>query len=146
VWNTLDAEQQARTDPDFRAQAEIGSAISALHVQQLHMRRSALGSQMRQFMQRYDLILTPSTAVPAFAVRAPGSVPMTPQNMLGWTPFTYPFNLTQQPACTIPCGTTADGLPIGAQFVGPMFDDAIVLRAACAYETMHPIPRPPVRP
>jgi len=146
VWNTLDPEQQARTDPDFRAQAEIGSAISALHVQQLHMRRSALGSHMRQFMQRYDLILTPSIAVPAFAVRSPGSVPMTPQNMLGWTPFTYPFNLTQQPACTIPCGTTADGLPIGAQFVGPMFDDALVLRAARAYETMHPIPRPPVHP
>ena len=50
--------------------------------------------------------------------------------MLGWTPFSYPFNLTQQPACTIPCGLTSDGLPIGLQLVGPMFADALVLRAA----------------
>ena len=142
LWNTLTAEQQARADPDFRAQAEIGSAVTALHVQQLQMRRSALGSHMRQFMERYDLVLTPSIAVPAFPVRSPGSVPMTPQNMLGWTPFTYPFNLTQQPACTIPCGTTSDGLPIGAQFVGRMFDDATVVRAARGYEMLHPIRRP----
>ena len=64
--------------------------------------------------------------------------------MLGWTPFSYPFNLTQQPACTIPCGLTSDGLPIGLQLVGPMFADALVLRAARAYETTRPIPRPPV--
>ena len=62
--------------------------------------------------------------------------------MLGWTPFSYPFNLTQQPACTIPCGLTADGLPIGLQLVGPMFDDARVLRAARAYEGVRPIARP----
>ena len=62
--------------------------------------------------------------------------------MLGWTPFSYPFNLTQQPACTIPCGLTSDGLPIGLQIVGPMFGDALVLRAARAYETVRPIARP----
>jgi len=67
---------------------------------------------------------------------------MTPEAMLGWTPFSYPFNLTQQPACTIPCGLTRDGLPIGLQFVGPMFGDALVLRAARAYESVRPIPRP----
>ena len=64
--------------------------------------------------------------------------------MLGWTPFSYPFNLTQQPACTIPCGLTSDGLPIGLQIVGPMFGDALVLRAARAYESLCPIPRPRV--
>ena len=61
---------------------------------------------------------------------------------IGWTPFSYPFNLTQQPACTIPCGLTTDGLPIGLQFVGAMFDDTLVLRAARAWESAHPIPRP----
>ena len=71
---------------------------------------------------------------------------MTPQTMLGWTPFSYPFYLTQQPACTIPCGLTNDGLPIGLQLVGPMFGDALVLRAARAYETVRPIPRPPQPP
>lgn len=144
VWNTLTPEQQARTDPDFRAQAERGSRISALEVLQLQARRVALGSHMRQFMERYDLLVTPAVAVPAFEIRPPGSVPMTPQAMLSWTPFSYPFNLTQQPACTVPCGLTADGLPIGMQFVGPMFRDDLVLRAAAAYEAIRAIPRPPI--
>jgi aspartyl-tRNA(Asn)/glutamyl-tRNA(Gln) amidotransferase subunit A len=142
VWNTLDAAQQAVTDPDFRAQAELGSRLSALDVQRLQLRRGALGSQMRQFMQRFDLLVTPSVAVPAFDARPAGSRPMTPQAMLGWSPFSYPFNLTQQPACTIPCGLTAAGLPIGLQIVGPMFGDALVLRAARAYETVRPVARP----
>jgi aspartyl-tRNA(Asn)/glutamyl-tRNA(Gln) amidotransferase subunit A len=63
--------------------------------------------------------------------------------MLGWTPFSYPFNLSQQPACTLPFGLTSSGLPIGVQLVGPMFGDALVLRAARALESTLPIPRPP---
>ncbi|MFC7460516.1 amidase [Hydrogenophaga defluvii] len=142
VWNTLSPEQQALTDPDFRAEAEIGGRYSALQVQQLNLRRGALGSHMRQFMQRFDLLVTPAVSVPAFDAKPAGHTPMDPEAMLGWTPFSYPFNLTQQPACTIPCGLTRDGLPIGLQMVGPMFGDAQVLRAARAYERVHPIPRP----
>ncbi len=142
VWNTLTPEQQALTDPDFRAEAEIGSRYSALQVQQLNLKRGALGSHMRQFMQRYDVLVTPTVSIPAFDAKPAGHTPMDPAAMLGWTPFSYPFNLTQQPACTIPCGLTRDGLPIGLQFVGPMFGDAQVLRAARAYERLHPIPRP----
>ena len=143
VWNTLTPEQQAVTDPDFRAEAQLGERLSALDVQRLNLRRGALGSHMRQFMQRHDLLLTPCVAVPAFDALPAGHSMMDPAAMLGWTPFSYPFNLTQQPACTIPCGLTADGLPIGLQIVGPMFGDALVLRAARAYESTCPIPRPP---
>jgi aspartyl-tRNA(Asn)/glutamyl-tRNA(Gln) amidotransferase subunit A len=142
VWNTLTPEQQAQTDPDFRAEAEIGGRYSALQVQQLHQRRGVLGSHMRQFMQGFDLLVTPSVSIPAFDAKPAGHAPMDPQAMLGWTPFSYPFNLTQQPACTIPCGLTRDGLPIGLQIVGPMFGDAMVLRAARAYERLRPIARP----
>jgi len=144
VWNTLSASQQALTDPDFAAQARLGQAYSALQIQQLHLRRGALGSHMRQFMQRFDLLLTPAVAVPAFDAQPAGHSHMNPQAMLGWTPFSYPFILTQQPACTIPCGLSADGLPMGLQLVGPMFGDALVLRAARAYECLRPIARPPV--
>jgi aspartyl-tRNA(Asn)/glutamyl-tRNA(Gln) amidotransferase subunit A len=144
VWNTLSPEQQALVDPDFQAQAVLGSRLTTLQVQQLHLRRGALGSHMRQFMQRHDLLVTPTLAVPAFEAVPAGTRPMDAHSMLGWTPFSYPFNLTQQPACTIPCGFTADGLPIGLQFVGPMFGDALVLRAARAYESLRPIPRPPL--
>ena len=134
VWNGLTPEQQAVTDPDFRAEAMLGERLSALEVQRLHLRRGALGSHMRQFMQRWDLLATPPVSVPAFEALPAGHRTMTPASMLGWTPFSYPFNLTQQPACTIPCGFTTDGLPIGLQLVGPMFGDALVLRAARAYE------------
>lgn len=146
VWNTLTREQQALTDPDFRAEAELGAAYSALDVQRLHLRRGELGSRMRQFMQDWDLLVTPAVAVPAFEARPAGHSPTDPRSMLGWTPFSYPFNLTQQPACTIPCGLTAGGLPVGLQIVGPMFGDALVLRAARAYEQVQPIPRPPLTP
>ncbi len=142
VWSGLSPAQQALTDPDFRAEAELGAQLSALQVQQLHQRRGVLGSHMRQFMQRYDLLVTPSVAVPAFEARAAGAVPMNPASMLGWTPFSYPFNLTQQPAISMPCGLTRAGLPMGLQIVGPMFGDALVLRAARAFESVQPVARP----
>ncbi len=142
VWSGLSPAQQALTDPDFRAEAELGAQLSALQVQQLNQRRGVLGSHMRQFMQRYDLLVTPSVAVPAFEARAAGAVPMNPASMLGWTPFSYPFNLTQQPAVSVPCGLTRAGLPMGLQIVGPMFGDALVLRAARAFESVQPVARP----
>ncbi len=142
LWNTLTAQQQAVTDPDFAAEAHLGAAFSALDVQRLVLRRGALGSHLRQFMQRFDLLITPTVAVPAFEARAAGERAMTSDAMLSWTPFSYPFNLTQQPACTVPCGLTAGGLPIGLQFVGAMFADALVLRAARAYESLRPTLRP----
>jgi aspartyl-tRNA(Asn)/glutamyl-tRNA(Gln) amidotransferase subunit A len=142
VWNTLKAEQQSLADPDFQAEAQLGSRLSALDIQHLNQRRGVLGSQMRQFMQGFDLLVTPAVSVPAFDARPAGHSPLSSESMLGWTPFSYPFNLTQQPASTIPCGLTREGLPMGLQFVGPMFGDALVLRASKAYENSRPIIRP----
>jgi aspartyl-tRNA(Asn)/glutamyl-tRNA(Gln) amidotransferase subunit A len=142
IWNTLTREQQAVTDPDFAAEAALGARLSALDVQRLVARRGALGSHMRQFMQGFDILVTPTVSVPAFDARPAGHQTMEPQAMLGWTPFSYPFNLTQQPAITVPCGLTHAGLPIGLQIVGPMFGDAAVLRAARAFESACPVRRP----
>lgn len=142
IWSLLTEQQQALTDPDFRAQAELGSRLSTTDIHQLNQRRGQLGSHMRQFMQGYDLIATPTVAVSAFEAKPAGHEVMNAETMLGWTPFTYPFNLTQQPAITVPCGLTKDGLPIGLQLVGPMFGDALVLRAARAFEERHPVLRP----
>jgi len=143
IWSGMTPAQQAVTDPDFRAEAEIGARFSFGDIHQLNLRRANLGSTMRQFMQQYDLLVTPTLAVPAFEARPAGHSPVSAEQLLGWTPFSYPFNLTQQPAITIPCGLTSAGLPVGLQFVGPMFGDALVLRAARAYESVHPVPRPP---
>ncbi len=106
----------------------------------ISMRRASvrsLGSHMRLFMQRFDLLVTPSLPIPAFevGVLAPGRV--GEGKWVDWAPFTYPFNLTQQPAASVPCGFTKAGLPVGLQIVGRMFDDWTVLRAAHAYERAH---------
>ncbi|MGG1945321.1 amidase [Trinickia sp. NRRL B-1857] len=142
AWQTMTEEQRARVDPDVSRQAELGAAVTMGELLRIQQARMVLGSRMRQFMSSYDLILTPTVAIPAFSA-TPSAAPMSAQSLLGWTPFSYLFNLTHQPAASIPCGLTGAGLPIGLQIAGPMFGDAIVLRAARAYETRHAIRRPP---
>jgi aspartyl-tRNA(Asn)/glutamyl-tRNA(Gln) amidotransferase subunit A len=142
VWQTLSSAQQALTDQDFKAQAELGAQLDVNAIHALNQRRGVLGSHLRQFMQRFDLILTPSTAVTAFKARPAGHSPMNPEAMLGWTPFSYPFNLSQQPAISLPCGLSSQGLPMGVQLVGPMFGDALVLQAAQALQACYPVLRP----
>ncbi|MEP6783700.1 MAG: amidase [Acidobacteriota bacterium] len=133
--SNLTPEQLALTDPALRWQAEEGRKVSVLEMQKLTVRRGELGSLMRQFHQRYDLLLTPGVSVPAFEAKAPEEWELKMENFLGWTPFSFPFNLTQQPAAVVPCGLTRSGLPIALQIVGPMHGDAMVLRAARAYES-----------
>ena len=144
IWAAMSPEQQALTDPDFQAQAAQGAHYTFADIHRLQLRRAELGSMMRQFMQGYDVLVTPTVAVPVFEARAAGEVRFDAQQFLGWTPFSYPFNLTQQPAITVPCGLTTAGLPVGLQIVGPMFDDALVLRVARAYESVKPVARPAI--
>ena len=144
IWTAMSPEQQALTDPDFQAQAAQGAQYTFADIHRLQLRRAELGSMMRQFMQGYDVLVTPTVAVPAFEARAAGEAHFDVQQFLGWTPFSYPFNLTQQPAITVPCGLTTKGLPVGLQIVGPMFDDALVLRVARAYESVKPLALPAI--
>ena len=75
-------------------------------------------------------------------VAAESRIDPPPGRAYAWIPFTFPFNLTQQPAASIPCGLTAAGLPVGLHLVGPKYADARVLRAARAFETVRPIKTP----
>jgi Asp-tRNA(Asn)/Glu-tRNA(Gln) amidotransferase A subunit family amidase len=143
ILGNMTPEQAARTDPALRWQADEGRKVTLPDLQRLTQRRGELGSHMREFHQRYDLLLTPGVAVPAFEAKAPEEWYLALDKFLGWTPFSFPFNLTQQPAAVVPCGLTRSGLPISVQIVGPMHGDALVLRAARAYETVRPIARPP---
>lgn len=95
---------------------------------------------MHSFFEKYDLLLTPTVAVPPFkigqyGVREIAGVKVSPLN---WMAFTYPFNITGQPAASVPCGWTDDGLPVGLQIVGRRFDDVTVLRAAATFEQASP--------
>lgn len=110
--------------------------------------RQALGEHMRRFHERWDLLATPALAVPAFEVgriTPPGWPHGDPDDWTTWTPFSYPFNLTQQPALSVPCGFTAEGLPVGLQLVAPQYREDLALRAAHAFQqaTDH-LKRPPV--
>ncbi len=100
--------------------------------------RGELGVTMCEFHTRFDLLLTPSLAVPAFGVGRLEPEGSDGEDWTNWTPFSYPFNLTQQPAATVPCGFTSDGLPAGLQIVGPMHADGLVLLAARAFEQVRP--------
>ena len=134
LLSNMTPEQVALTDPALRWQAEQGRKTSVLELQNVTLRRGELGAFMRLFHQRYDLLLTPGLSVPAFEAKATDQWELSLENFLGWTPFSYPFNLTQQPAAVVPCGLTRSGLPMALQVVGPMHGDALVLRAARAFE------------
>ena len=102
--------------------------------------RLAWWQHPRAFFEKYDLLVTPTVACPPFPIGLdhPTEVAGKPVSPYGWIPFTYPFNLTGQPAVSVPCGFTRDGLPIGLQIVGRRFDDASVLQAAAAFERARP--------
>ncbi len=138
----LSPEKKALLEPDLLAVVEEGEAIGLVDYLHAVQARAALGAHMRQFHQSWDLLITPSISVSPFAVGqltpAPDKGVDWARDWTAWTPFSFPFNLTQQPAISIPCGFTADGLPVGLQIVGPMHADALVLRAARAFEAATP--------
>ncbi len=102
--------------------------------------RLAWWQHPRAFFEKYDLLLTPTIACPPFRVNQdnPSEIAGRPVAPYAWIPFTYPFNLTGQPASSVPCGFSKDGLPIGLQIVGRRYDDMTVMRASAAFEKARP--------
>ena len=95
------------------------------------------------FFEDVDILVTPTMAIPAFehpkTMRDyPHEVNGVEVGATGWHPFTYPFNLTGQPAATVPCGFTDEGLPVGLQIVGRRFEDLLVMQVAAAFEKARP--------
>jgi aspartyl-tRNA(Asn)/glutamyl-tRNA(Gln) amidotransferase subunit A len=129
-------------DAGLREMAAQGENVSAHDILDAQMKRGALGTHMNLFHRDYDLLVTPTLSIPAFDAGKEVADKMLQSRWTDWTPFTFPFNLTQQPAASIPCGLTAAGLPVGLHLVGPKYADALVLRAARAFETARPIRMP----
>ena len=132
-------KERKLVDPGLLEVAEHGARITLAELQEAQMKRGALGVHMNLFHRDFDLLVTPTLAVSAFDV---GQESPVKGRWTDWTPFTYPFNLTGQPAASIPCGFTRAGLPVGLHIVGPRFADALVLRAARAFERARPIKLP----
>jgi Asp-tRNA(Asn)/Glu-tRNA(Gln) amidotransferase A subunit family amidase len=114
--------------------ADFGEALA---------KRVALWDTIRKFFDRFDLLLTPTLPITAFEAGrpSPDGMPVPAGSLIpfaDWSPFTYPWNITGQPAASVPCGFTREGLPVGLQIVGRRFADAIVLKAAAAFEQVRP--------
>jgi aspartyl-tRNA(Asn)/glutamyl-tRNA(Gln) amidotransferase subunit A len=143
LFRGYSAEKQALMDPGLVKAAEVGANLSQATVVTAIHQRQQLAVIMNQFMAKYDLLLTPTMPMTAFEVNHNAAWDGDGVD-IGWTPFTLTFNLTRQPAATIPCGLDREGLPIGLQIVSGHAKDALVLRAAAAYERVRPIPAPPM--
>ena len=120
---------------------EFGLTLRASDVARAERARTALAERVRRFQERYDFIVTPTTAIPPFPVEVPfpraiNGVPMA--NYIQWVLLTYAFTVVGLPAISVPCGFTRAGLPVGLQIAGRWRDEAGVLRAAAAFEAAAP--------
>lgn len=121
-----------------------GSTVSAIDHGKALLARGVFYQAVRQFFETYDLLLTPTVPAAAWSAEpgpneGPNEIGGRPvSTMFERFPFTYPFNLTGHPAATVPCGFTREGLPVGLQIVGRHHADAVVLRAAAAFEGVQP--------
>ncbi len=135
-------------EPSLMEMIQNGRPLTAVQLGQALLERSAFYDQVQVFFRSYDLLLTPTMPVAAWSIeRGPSEIDGRPTpTMFDRLPFTYPFNLTGQPAATMPAGWTAEGLPVGLQVVGRWHRDDVVLRASACIEAAAPwaARRPPL--
>ncbi len=135
--------------PDLAKFVQAGVGTTAFDVFKALLDWRGLNASIASFFEKYDLLVTPTTAVPAFELGLMFPPQINGKNVspTGWQPFTYIFNATGHPAATVPSGFTTSGLPIGMQIVGPRFAELTVLQAAKAFEEIAPWQdkRPPLK-
>lgn len=145
----LDLEKESRErpedlSPDLLNIVKAGSLYNGLDIIRAMALQSQLYDQMYHYFKKYDLLITPTTPIPAFEVEWLDSgvkFPLVKGNALSiasWMSFTYPFNMTGLPAASIPCGWSHEGLPIGMQIVGKKYDEKTVLQVSHAFEQISP--------
>lgn len=134
--SAIPPDQRSAIDPGFLEIARDGAAYTSTELVTAQVRRADFGAAMDRLLSDFDFIVSPGTAIPAFdaglEVPADGSYTRWTE----WAGFSFPLNLSQQPACVIPCGLTADGLPVGFQIIGARGEDARVLLAAANLEAL----------
>lgn len=141
-------ELRDKMDPGFIACIEAGSHITMSDYQKKRLVKYAYCAEIHHFFEDWDFLLTPAVSVAAFPAEQlqPGHWPQHPWDWMSWAEFSYPFNMSQNPAASIPCGFTAEGLPVGLQIVGRRCDDLGVLQMSAAFEAARPWAsvRPPI--
>jgi aspartyl-tRNA(Asn)/glutamyl-tRNA(Gln) amidotransferase subunit A len=143
-WALLRAqrpEQVAVMDPGLVAMCRRGAGVTQEHYVEAVGQRALLGQRLRQFFDRYDLVLSPTMPIPAAYADPRDDGRPNPKNAWEWVTYTYAFNLTKNPSASIPCGF-AEGLPLGLMVTGPLWGDLGVLQACRAYEEAAGLPWP----
>jgi len=144
LLHRLPPAQLALIDPGLRASIEYAARYSVDDFLDAQKARGELAVRLQAFHRQWDLLLTPGTAVQPFDVGRvmpdlpPGVTPINDQDWTWWTPFSFPFNLTQQPALVMGCGFSTAGLPLSLQLVAPNHREDLCLQAARAYEQVTP--------
>jgi aspartyl-tRNA(Asn)/glutamyl-tRNA(Gln) amidotransferase subunit A len=133
VLRSMTPEKIAVMDPAFVAACRAGEAVTQEQVVEAHGKRAALGAQVRQFFDRYDILLSPTMPITAAYAEPRHDGQPDPSNYRDWLTYTWAFNLTRNPSASIPCGF-AEGLPLGLMVTGQLYDDLGVLQACRAYE------------
>ncbi len=135
----VDAETRAELDPGLLAVIEYGESLTGAEVAGAYQERLAFTAEVRVALRDFDLLACPALPVTAWTAGEdhPPRVAGARTTYLGWTKFTYPFNLTGQPAISLPAGLVG-GMPVGLQLVGRRLDDAVVLAAALDVERARP--------
>ncbi|WP_290537577.1 amidase [Alcanivorax sp.] len=139
----LGERQRNQMDPALVEVARKAEKLSMLDYLGAMNERMAVSERMALFHTKYDLLITPTLPLDAFDTNREVPVDWPSTRWPTWTPFTYPFNLTGQPALSVPLGLTGNGLPMGLQIVGARFDDARVLAAGHAFEQAQPFTQLP---
>jgi aspartyl-tRNA(Asn)/glutamyl-tRNA(Gln) amidotransferase subunit A len=132
--------ERDRIDPSLAIQIEAGMRWSAVDFVRASNVRRTLNDVFVWFFSRYDLLLTPTCAAPPPPVKVEAHAEIAGRKVtrLGWLAFTFPLSLIGYPAASVPCGWTHEGLPVGLQITAPRLGDALVLRAAAAFEALVP--------
>jgi aspartyl-tRNA(Asn)/glutamyl-tRNA(Gln) amidotransferase subunit A len=133
-------EWQAKMDPGLIACIKAGIGYTVGDYQTMRERKMAYIAAIHRWFEDWDLLLTPAVSVAAFPAEKlmPDHWPQHEWDWLSWAEFSYPFNMSWNPAASVPCGFTGEGLPVGLQIVGRRFDDLGVLQAAAAFEEAQP--------
>ena len=127
-------------DPGLVACIKDGAVVSIPDYVLKRERKMAYIAGIHRWFEDWDFLLTPAVSVAAFPAEKlmPDHWPNHAWDWMSWAEFSYPFNFSWNPAASVPCGFTAEGLPVGLQVVGKRFDDLGVLQAAAAYEAIAP--------
>jgi len=131
---------ESQMDPGLVACIKASTNVSIAEYQAVRERKMAYIADIHRWFEDWDFLLTPAVSVAAFPAEKlmPDHWPQHEWDWVGWAEFSYPFNMSWNPAASVPCGFTADGLPVGLQIVGKRFDDLGVLQASAAFEAIQP--------